>query len=189
MTRQRQYGEEHPMSTWLRNNSRLDSRTEYLSIQDVDFWVHKYRDVKDAVSERLVNHIMMVEVKVLNGEPNFAQRDTLSAINQVAAKRGHRGIRAIPFINERGQKCDLYFWGAHLLQLSGWCPDSSELIRWDGKTIDVQTLEELLCFARHPTTLSPDMNRRHHAWKQSTFWTWTNGGIHLETGRGTKLRS
>ena len=84
MTLIRRDGQGTPFGDWLREQPGLDSSEFQLSITDTDFWSHRF-SVKDGNRPvaRRIDHIMMVEIKTHRKDIDFAQRDTLSVIDQL----------------------------------------------------------------------------------------------------------
>ncbi len=172
MTRPRRDGNEPPFNQWFRDNPRLDSIKESLSVLDSDLWDHKFRIHSDRRGSRDVQHLSLIEVKTFEAELTEAQRDTLWVIT-TALMRKKEGCNR-PFIfqmphyfrNGSNRRCNLrtvWCWGAHVLRMSHDSPQSSGWMMWDKKEIDVEMLEELLRFERDHFTLRPRSDRRHHA--------------------------
>lgn len=170
MTTAARDGKDTPFGRWIRNHHGLDSVRECLSVQNSDLWVHRYSKRKErnrVLISQVIDHLMDVEVKCFDADQPFAQRDTLSVVDDLlrlcSTKRSARvGIK----IRDRrmpGRIRTVRWLGYHVLQLSGDAPDNSERILWDGKDITEEQLVEILRFDRdpdHPTKLLD--TRRHH---------------------------
>jgi hypothetical protein len=108
--------------------------------------------------------MMILEVKTRNGEPRFAQLDSMYLQHEFSKGRMRKGIMTIAH------------HGVSFLSLSGTTPDNSALMRWgrfgekkaiNWRPVDRSTLESLLLFNLHPDNFSPNPYRRHH--KTSTL--------------------
>ena len=148
---------------WVRNNQNLDSRKHGLSITDVDVCIHQYKRNADAVGERDINSVMFLEEKTFCRERPFAQKDTMTVVQQVLEQplRGEQPAR-YTVKNERGKDVMALYYGWHVIQFSETYPDNSAGIWWDGKPIEVPELEEVLRFDRSPITRRRISYRRHH---------------------------
>ena len=123
-----------------------------------DLWIHQYKVYTDRISTREVNNFMLVEVKENNADLSFSQHDTLKVADQlIRTGRLYKHIFSAD-MKLRKVRC----WGVHVLCLSSNSPLNSNVILWDGKLIDVATLESLLTFRRDPDTLQERSERRHH---------------------------
>lgn len=158
MTTQRRDGNATPLERWIRGNPKLDSYSEGLSVTDSDWWIHQYKTHTDKIGTRVIQNLMLVELKICGSDLTFAQKDTLRVID-VALKQKH-DIK-LPMVNGVGSRI-VRMWGVHILRLEGHCPISSKWILWNGKLIDIPTLEDILTFKRNPGTLSFRSERRHH---------------------------
>lgn len=164
MTTARRDGNETPFSEWIRAEARLDSIRERLYVTDADYWIYQYRAHRDRVGERMIDSVMLVELKTFSAGLPWNQRDTLKLVNE--------GFRKA-FRNSTGRLKDVrmvfgsevrvvHFHGAFLLRLSGDRPDKSETIEWHGRRVDLDKLVDILRFAVDPLTLRPRSLRRHH---------------------------
>lgn len=159
---------ERPWQRWVRNNPRLDSIQRGLSIQDIDMWIHQYKTFVDRVGTREVNNLMLVEVKEGGGLLDYAQRDTLLITDQLLRTGNqYKSVR-----DASGNLRKIRCWGVHTMRFAMESPEGSDLIEWDGKSIDLAMLEELLIFQRDPDTLQERSERRHHTRSQlqRAFW-------------------
>lgn len=157
MTTRRRDGEGEAWAEWIRDNPRLDSVRDGLCCTDSDLWVHRYCTKVDRVGTRELQHIMLIEVKTFGRQVPPAQEDTYHLIDQILRRKDRKHYKRAD-----GQKRWVRSWGVHYICLSGETPDDSDWITWDGKPVDVQSLEELLRFERHPDSLKPRSDRRHH---------------------------
>jgi len=180
MTTSRRHGEHQtPFGKWLQENDRVHSVRDSISVTDIDMFIHRYNAGYDKVNHpnRIINHLMLLEIKTHSAEPPFAQHDTLKIVNQVMMgvkyKTGRCNVLNIG--NSKGQKVVCKVWGYHLLQLSITSPDNSEFMIWDatektdGTRINKHTLERLLRFELNPFTLEKISDRRHHK-KKNGVW-------------------
>ena len=123
--------------------------------------------IKDAIGERLFDHMMIVELKVNGASPRPAQDETFALMNAVMCKATHngRGRTAVKvFLN--GEMRLVKHYGTHVWRLSGTTPDNSETMWWDGKVITTEEVIELLLFERDPERPDRKIGRalgRHHA--------------------------
>ena len=171
MTAPRRDGNEEPWRAWVRDNPHIDSRHESLSVTDSDLWFHRYRGNSDACGSRQVQHIMLTEWKCCGASTPPAQQDTLRVLwrllEQVSRRSDGRVLtHRLVIPNSRERVRHVRFWGLHYVRLSHQDPAESEVeggyIEWDRTPINVQALEEVLRFDRHPYTLQPREDRRHH---------------------------
>lgn len=119
-----------PFSTWIRNLGKkypeLGSGT--LSIQNLDYIVHNYRD----------NWIMLIEEKRNNARQSFAQADTHNVVHQMMRNSHGDSIR-----NLKGQEIEVHYRGYHLIQFENTNPDDGGIII-DGHRHSRNDLLELL---------------------------------------------
>lgn len=158
MTTQRRDGNATPLEQWIRGNRKLDSYLAGLSVTDSDWWIHQYKTHNDKIGIREIQNLMLVELKFFGKAVPYHQQDTLHVVD--VALRQKKNIK-LPMFNRRGTRI-VRMWGVHTLILSGQCPLSSAWMEWDGKRIGVDTLEDVLTFARNPDTLRLRSERRHH---------------------------
>ena len=162
-------------SLWVRKHPSLESHSQGLSICDTDYIVHKFK----THGSREFQCLMVVEVKCFGAEPSDAQRDSLSAFSQSISNRRTNmhykklrrpqcdtgPVRVYSRMIKKYVNCRRF--GAHLLQLSGACPDTSTSIRWDGHKITKEQLIGLLRFDLDPDLglfgrVRPIDFRNHH---------------------------
>lgn len=165
-----------PFGDWIRAHPGLDSIRERLCITDSDYWIHRYRSHTDKVGERAVDSIMLVEVKTNMRDVPFAQRDTLSLVNQLLRKAcvgpGGRRKHVTTKGTHAGEVRRVRCYGVHLLQLSGTRPDNSETILWDRLYLTEDLLVEILRFDRDPDHPMREMElRRHHTSRRASNLT------------------
>jgi len=177
MTAQRRDGAGEPFGEWIRAHPALDSIRERLSVTDSDYWIHQYRAHRDRVGRRAIDSVMLVEVKAFSKEIGYAQRDTLHLVSQllrIASVRPDGRRRTIRLNGTRtGERRVVRCFGVHCLQMTSDRPDTSNLMLWDGKVIDCETLVEVLRFDRDPD--SPRMIlslRRHHTGASESVPLW-----------------
>jgi hypothetical protein len=165
MTRDRIYGEDTEFSGWLRKQQRIPSSIVVAS--DCDFVIHRYKKPVDGIGTREIQALMILEVKTRNGEPRFAQLDTMW-LQHKCSQASNRRIRE--------GNTTVTHHGVSFLSLSGTTPENSDLMRWgrfgkaaaiNWKAVDEPTLESLLLFNLHPDNFSSNPYRRHH--KTTTF--------------------
>lgn len=171
MTIVRRDGQGTPFGDWLRAQPGLDSNEFQLSVTDTDFWSHRF-SVKDGHRPvaRRIDHIMMVEIKTFHRDLDFAQRDTLSVIDQLLRRgtiqNGRRRPIKIPETRPGRPGCfrQVRCFGVHTLVMSGSRPDESDTVIWDGKfEVSEVELVEILRFDRDPDAPKRYLDtRRHH---------------------------
>ena len=149
--------DQSPFSVWLRAHPELDSVKRDISTTDCDMIFHRYKTTIDGRKDRLLQAIMLVEVKTNNALIGFAQRDTLGLINFALRLADGRIAKS-----DSGERFRLRSFGVHYLRMSSTAPDNSEWIKWDGKKIDVDTLVKVLHFDLHPDSLLKEPFRNHH---------------------------
>lgn len=164
MTTLRRDGNPSPFEAWTRSEPRLDSISARLSITDCDYWIHQYRAHRDRVNWRIIDSIMLVELKTFSAELPYSQRDTLRLVAEVCRRScltngGRVRTHRITTMNEVRL---VRFYGVFLLQLSSDRPDTSDNITWHGKPIDINKLVDVLSFKRNPITMNIRSERRHH---------------------------
>jgi hypothetical protein len=160
MTRDRIFGEDTAFSGWLRSQEQIPS--SLVVATDCDYVIHRYKNCVDGVGTREIQALMILEVKTNNGEPRFAQLDTMWLHHRFLNSSNKR-------IRENGKTATHH--GVSFLSLSGTTPANSETMRWgrfgqakaiNWKKVDEPTLTSLLRFDLHPESLSPNPYRRHH---------------------------
>jgi len=168
-------------SIWLRANPSLDPSVADLCIADMDWVIYQYKRHDDKNGDRRIRNLMFVEEKTFGASVGWQQHELLSVIHQLMPrpKNGGRAPGKRITIQGYGTVYVRYF-GFHVLQFSHAGPLDSETIKWDGITISVEQLEQLMRFDIHPTTLNPRDDRRHHANQSSMiplFQLIPNGGL------------
>jgi hypothetical protein len=164
MTAARRDGNDTPFSRWLREQPALDSHSSRTCVQDVDYWIHKYRCTHDTRGDRAVDHLMLVELKTRGRRVDFAQRDTLGLVRRLIESVfliGDSERVMTKRIMMGNEPREVKFYGYFALEISGDRPDTSRSIRWHGREIDLDVLIEVLDFAVHPRTLRRNVDRRH----------------------------
>jgi hypothetical protein len=171
MTIARRDGGGTPFSNWIRDQCELDSREFNISVQDNDFWVHRFSARKESARtsiKNVVEHLQLIEVKAFSAGQPFAQKDTFDVIDRlirrVSVKNGRRYPILIDDSRSYGRKRSVRWLGVHLLQMSGDRPDNSGRIVWDRRhEISEEVLIELLRFDRDPDSPFKFLDtRRHH---------------------------
>lgn len=177
MTQQMRNGQHRSaFSKWLRETPELDpQKGSGLSIIDIDWCIHQFRDVVDSGGSREVQNMMFVEEKTHGAECSPPQRDTLHAAAQLihshVSRQPHRTVIKSQMT---GQKVLLRNWGFHLLRFSHSGPMDSVWIEWDRKRITLKQLIEILRFELSPLTLNPRDERRHHGGAKQSKMPWAD---------------
>ncbi len=160
MTRDRIFGEDTEFSGWLRRQQNIPS--SLVVATDCDYVIHRYKNPVDGIGTREIQALMILEVKSRNGEPRFAQLDTMWLQHRCSSTTNRR-------IREKGNSVTHH--GVSFLSLSGTTPENSAMMRWgrfgkaaaiNWKPVDRPTLESLLLFNLHPDNFAPEPYRRHH---------------------------
>lgn len=164
-------------SDWVRANPRLDSDMQGLSVQNLDWVFHQFREPHQVGNNRRhgICNLMIVEEKRFGADSGFAQRDTLSIVDQAIRSNRPRDSKGRPttgghrmVLNLRGERVALRYYGVFQLQFDGDGPLTSEKILWrqlpsgDAKAITIDHLEGLLRFEIDPRKLRPMEYRSHH---------------------------
>lgn len=175
-----EHTQESDFERWMRNCRDLDSKNFGLVRYDCDILLHRYFLLNDKKNDRRIQCLMLIEVKAFGADMTPAQRDTINLFNQVlrnrrpnihSSKKGLHALNHTPlckvFSPMHKQMIQLKMFGAHLLQMSGNDPESSNQMIWDRRyKIDQDQLIQLLRFERDPDTLCPvDWRRRYSAFK------------------------
>jgi hypothetical protein len=136
--------------------------------------VHKFsvRDERDQSEiTRIVDQIMLIEVKTFGAIEPFAQNDTHRVVDAILRKatvtnQQRRRVIVIPDTRPGRirAKRHVRWFGVHLLQLSSDRPDTSDRIIWDGRwSLKLATLIEVIRFDRDPDNPRKLLDtRRHH---------------------------
>lgn len=160
-----------PFLEWIRSCPELDSKEHCICVIDNDIWVHRFSKRNEKpLSDKLIEHLQLIEFKTFNASMPFAQRDTLQVVDLLIRRVTTAGSKRRPItipdfrFGRPGCKRQVRWLGLHVLQLSCDRPDNSDRIIWDGKyEIDKSTLIKLLRFDNdpdHPNRLLD--TRRHH---------------------------
>lgn len=169
MTRERRHGADHsPFGEWMRTNPALDSRTNGLTVVDIDWCVHQYA----THGSRAVQNFMFIEEKRYAEIVRPHQMDTIKTINRFFVPSGRAALsRRVESHMARGAVL-VRFWGFHLLEFEKSGPEDSKWIRWNRAEVLPTMLEELLTFRRNPRSLEPRDERSHHggAKQMPLFW-------------------
>lgn len=152
---------EPPFNRWVRSHPRLDSIGTALSVTDSDLWIHQYKDRPDRCGTRRLNNIMLIESKTFSADLRYPQHETLAIVGQLLKKACARG-RYQRIKTPKSEIREVRFFGVHLVQFDRTSPEDSDLILWDRKKIDTETLIKLLRFELDPDKLRPRSERRHH---------------------------
>ena len=157
-------------SDWVRQNPDLDSRQHGMSVMDIDFLFHQYREPFDQGRGcRKIQHVMLVETKTFCKRTGFAQADTISALHQILTLPGGQP-RSCIVQGARGP-VRLMCWGFHTLTFDQEGPRSSEKMWWDSQEISEEDLTRVLNFDVSPITLRVRDDRRHHGGaRQEMLW-------------------
>lgn len=145
-----------------------------LSVNDVDYIVHRFTPCDDRRGQRIVQYLMLVEKKTHCAQCQPAQRDTLVITDQLLRtqpRRGHRernGRFRSGIVNEfrpvqstfNGGSVLVISFGVHLLRLEGTRPDDGGWITWDHKPVSESQLVMLMRFDLNPDSLRPMEHRR-----------------------------
>lgn len=140
MTRPIHYEVGTDFGAWLRVQPELDSRQVGLSIQNLDYIVHRYK-FKNCQA------VMLIEEKTRGGKVSFAQRDTHGVIDQALRYANNQFIKTA-----RGDVMRLRYCGYHVLTFENTTPDNGAMW-WNNREIDRATLIRLLRFEVDPQTI------------------------------------
>jgi len=160
----RSCGEPHWFRYWVGRN--CDRSTSGLCVGDFDLTFHRFWCGPDAIGNRTVEHLMVVEVKVGDERLTPAQHDTLSVFNSALKKiipiSGEPlEIAARPGYIRKGTK-KIVWHGIHLLRVP-FLENEDGPFFWNNYEINRQFLAEILDFKRDPyhPECKLDINRRH----------------------------
>jgi hypothetical protein len=131
MTRPRNDDYSTPFGLWVRKYGP-DSVREGLSIQNLDYVVHNYKQ----------NWMTCIEEKRFRAYPKFAQVDTHSIVDQLLQNGASTGA---PVLTQRGERVHITYNGFHRLRFEHTTPDDGWM-EWDGRRI---TREQLLHILRY----------------------------------------
>lgn len=137
MTQQLRFETGTPFGVWLRQKQQIDSRRFGLSIQNLDYIIHRY-------SFKSCQAIMLIEEKRFCGKSSFAQKDTHNILHQGLLYANNRPVRTA-----RGVMMPLRYLGYHTLIFEKTNPDDG-LMWWDGQEINQDILFRLLRFELDP---------------------------------------
>jgi hypothetical protein len=132
-TQLKQDGFGTPFGVWLRKQPEIDSRQFNLSIQNLDYIIHRYQGLP-------YQAIMLVEEKRYMGSVSFAQRDTHGLLDQALRIANSQYV-----VNARNKRVQLRYFGYFVLQFENETPDDGK-IYWQHKEISRGDLLKLLKF-------------------------------------------
>jgi len=163
---------------WIHDHPDLDSIYEGFVTQDLDIFVHKYKNNY----EREVECIMLIEVKTFGKKPDICQRDTLSIIGQFLRNRKPTNYKRMrmqlsatemkAYSRLKNKYVKVRGFGYHLLQFEKDNPENG-WIKWDNKLINKKMLIKILRFEVDPDTLNGFDLRKHHK-KHKTLFSLTS---------------
>lgn len=154
---------------WMRDNRKFDSADPGIIRTDTDHFILRHKTPANGKEQQL---LMLVEVKERGADPDEAQTDLLKMVHRLCTRRGknmHGASTCTPikvFSDFHKREVQVRFYGYHLLQFEKTGPLDSQWIKWDRKPIDIQTLEEIILFERHPMHITKHMGeflRDRHA--------------------------
>lgn len=163
---------ESALSQWFRENLLQDG----LNISDIDYTLHRYKIHGTRESHYTIN----LEVKIYGGELKKTQQETLQHYHEFMRSFNHRGrlaggrfsgdggVEKTRRVRSKlsGKFVEVTHLGIHLLQLSGDNPDNSEIILWNFRPVDRETLIKLLNIDIYPDTFRVNNGRRRKRNKQ-----------------------
>ena len=141
MTTKRRDGGDTPFSAWIRDQPGLDAKRDGYDLEDCDrlharyFW-HQYMQA----------YLMFLEEKQYNREPSFAQRDTLSVINQALWHSFRDSTFKVRRLNV-SRPTEYTYFGYHLIQFEKTSPADGG-IRIDHIRVTEQEVLRFLQFDR-----------------------------------------
>ena len=157
-------GEPHWFRYWVGEHCATPSSG--LAVGDFDLTFHKFKNTKDNLGERRVEHIMVVEIKTGCESLGPAQRDTLSvfngALNEMVPVNGNPiAVHSRPGFIRKGHK-KIVWHGVHLLRVPKELASGCQFF-WDNHKIEADVLAEVLEFYRDPNQPDRflDIDRRH----------------------------
>jgi hypothetical protein len=172
--RQRVYGVDFAFLAWMRQHPGMHSVIDRHVVSDFDVVIHRYRDRRATNPKHRVDNLMILDTKTHARGPQlgtFAQSDTYALLNALFTSKVRRGkhwrVRSyVTYVG--GEKRRVRWWGQHVLAMTGDRPENSEAMWWNDREqpIELQTLEQMLVFARDPYTLEAVDYRDHHEGEQ-----------------------
>lgn len=162
-------GEPHWFRHWV--GQFCENSAQGLNVLDFDLVFHRYREPRDKLGCRKVEHLMVVEVKIANEQLRDNQRDTLSLLGGLL-EVGLQKVEGEPinvasrpgFIRPGDKK--VVWHGVHLLRVPFRRSNIGPFF-WDNRKIDSNTLIKVLNFANDPhrdrVNKKLDIDRRHKA--------------------------
>lgn len=170
MTRVRIYGDDSPFGEWVRRHPELDSIHHGLTVNDIDWIFHKYRDNVDGFGVRTVSLMMDLETKTNGSTPNDYQKQTLFFRHQLLQRKA-KLVDAIT-----GNRIGVWHFGVFVLSMPATYPgEKFDFVTWYhfsplGKLLPaeltVTQLVDILGFSVSPYDLEPLSLRRHHKTSQ-----------------------
>lgn len=133
-----------PFGKWLRDQPELDSKEYGLSIQNLDYVVHRYKNLRR--NQQDCQCVMLVEEKRFQGQSSKAQKDTHGVIDKLLRLASGAILKLM-----RG-KFPVHYFGYHVLQFENETPDDGRMW-WDSVEIDTATLFKLVRFEIDPCGL------------------------------------
>lgn len=130
---------------WLRNQQELDSRRAKLSIQNLDYAIHRF-EVLHTNEQRL----FLLEEKRYNGLVNAFQADTHGIINQALTYANGMTVDTM-----RGKR-RLHYLGYHILRFECTNPDDGKMY-WNNTSITRDTLIKIVRCIVDPNSIKPNM--------------------------------
>lgn len=165
MTTSRRDLQDSPFGDWIRRHTELDSREFRLSVQNVDWWIHRFRRHTDHSGDRHIDSLMWVELKTFAADLTYAQTDTYGLLTEAFAKqfrtKDGAQIRTVRVtLNHEVRR--VHLWGHFTLRLQGERPDDGGWINWNGHRVTDTQLVQIVRFNLNPISLRPHALRRHH---------------------------
>jgi hypothetical protein len=165
VTQEREYGQDTPLSAWIRKNPHLDSKIHGLTMNDFDWMVHKYRTHVDNIGTREVQLAFFLEEKVNGALPRESQKEILFFQHQLLNRR-YKLISSI-----QGKPISVWHFGVYVVSYPGMTIYDTIPLRWfrfddtgylHGTNINLLTFERIMNFDIRPDTLNKLSLRRHH---------------------------
>lgn len=185
MTRRRRIGEDGPFGQWIRSRGDLHSVVHGITVNDIDYTIHRYKDNVDGLGRRTVHLMVNIEAKTFGALPDNNQRQTLFFQHQRLEGKG-------PLVDAHdGSRKSVWHFGFYVLVMDGADPGPDDsTVRWcsfddEGRlvprTITVAHLARILRFDFRPDTLGKLDLRRHHATNKVVIVAPTPLGFERET--------